>query len=397
MGVNFVRHIIEHQAQLKIKAHPLFLGNFTTAQRNLLPVPNNWVIYNTTLGVYEVYDRVAAAWIVLAPNPVPGPHRASHEPGGADLVRDIDILGTGVLLSAHRARHETGGADALTALDAGVITSGRFPQVRMPTDVINRFLRSQGVGVDPVYSALVAADIPAHASSHETGGADPLTALAASVITSGVFDLARIPNIDWARISGNFPRTIADLLLSTELQRGSDSTDASGDATVTFLTAFAAAPLVFLQGVDAGAKGIVLDVVSKSATQVVVKARKVTGITTSAVSAGTPAGSINLVSAGTPAGSIGYESSSLGSVWLVMGYVTKYAATTSGGACTSSFLAITSAPTSYTVALHHIHTFTGSALGTHNHTFTGSALGIHSHTVDALVLAINFDWLAIKA
>jgi len=34
----------------------------------------------------------------------------------------------------------------------------------------------------------------------------------ASWVVSGVFILARIPNIDWGRISANFPRTIADLL-----------------------------------------------------------------------------------------------------------------------------------------------------------------------------------------
>jgi len=36
----------------------------------------------------------------------------------------------------------------------------------------------------------------------------------ASIITSGVLDLDRIPNIDWSRISGNFPRDIGDLISS---------------------------------------------------------------------------------------------------------------------------------------------------------------------------------------
>ncbi len=36
----------------------------------------------------------------------------------------------------------------------------------------------------------------------------------ASLITSGVLALERIPNIDWGRISGNFPRDISDLIAS---------------------------------------------------------------------------------------------------------------------------------------------------------------------------------------
>lgn len=40
-------------------------------------------------------------------------HASTHEPGGTDEVHDIDILDTGVLLSAHEGRHVPGGADAL--------------------------------------------------------------------------------------------------------------------------------------------------------------------------------------------------------------------------------------------------------------------------------------------
>lgn len=65
------------------------------------------------------------------------------------------------------------------------------------------------------------------------------------------------------------------------IQRGSGATDALGDAAITFLRApYPSTPVVFLQAVDAAAKGIVLDVVSKSATGFTVKARKVTGLPT---------------------------------------------------------------------------------------------------------------------
>lgn len=251
-------------------------------------------------------------------------------------------------------------------------------------------------------------------------------------------------------------------VLSLAIQRGSETTDASGDKTVTFPTAFDATPLVFLQGVDAGAKGIVLDVVSKSATQFVVKARKVTGITsgsgtahshsfsdsfnTSYVSAGTPSGTISSVSAGTPSGTINEVGSHrhthlpTGTLGVASLYrtgcatgvetTTKYAATTSGGSPTQSFHAIisysahsladkdhihtfTGSTTWTSYGGEHDHTFTGSAMGTHNHTFTGSTMGTHrhsgsvsgttgsesshTHTVVAPVLAIDFEWFAIKA
>jgi len=61
--------------------------------------------------------------------------------------------------------------------------------------------------LDTVYAAKL------HASQHGLGGADELS-LDASQIASGVLDLARIPNIDWTHISGNFPRVISDLISS---------------------------------------------------------------------------------------------------------------------------------------------------------------------------------------
>ncbi|MBA7680337.1 hypothetical protein ES703_88652 [subsurface metagenome] len=81
-------------------------------------------------------------------------------------------------------------------LDASKITTGQFPLGRMPRAASGLFLEGNGAA-DPIYNALVAANIPN---------------LDAAKIVSGVFGLARIPNMDWAHISGLFPRTIADLL-----------------------------------------------------------------------------------------------------------------------------------------------------------------------------------------
>lgn len=309
------------------------------------------------------------------------------------------------------------------------------------------------------------------------------------------------------------PQISIDKIKNTELQKGSDTTNAAGDVTVTFPNAFAVAPLVFLQGVDAGAKGIVLDVVSKSTTQVVVKARQVTGITSgtepvhshsfsdgftvSAVSAGTPSGTVTnhrhsfsdgftvssesagtpsgtvsnhrhsfsdsfntaYVSAGTPSGSVSSHNHTNPSTagpsstkFAVVGL--NFGSSCATGNCitgqnTGSFAHPTHTHTQGTTG-NRTPTFSGSAMGTHRHsgsvsgntgyitptfsgsalanhdhtgtasgdtgyyqpTFTGSALathqhtgtasgttgdaGEHSHSVDAPVLAIDFDWLAVK-
>ena len=67
---------------------------------------------------------------------------------------------------------------------------------RLAPTAANQVLRSTAANALQ-FAALLAADIPN---------------LDAAKITSGVFALARIPNMDWAHISGLFPRTIAQLL-----------------------------------------------------------------------------------------------------------------------------------------------------------------------------------------
>lgn len=195
MSVSFVRHLIEHAVFIPIKGRQLLLQSLTTALRNLLPVPNNFIIYNVTTGQYEVYDRVALAWIALAPGPVPGPHAATHMPGGADLVTDIDIAATGVLLSGHRARHEPGGADIVRDIDilgTGVLLSGHQARhvpgaadplpVGVPLNI--GVANAQGVAADFVrrdhvhnHPAGLGADLhhpQIHAPTHIVGAGDPL-------------------------------------------------------------------------------------------------------------------------------------------------------------------------------------------------------------------------------
>lgn len=64
MGIDFIRHLIEHAVFLPLKGRYLLLQSLTTAQRNLLPVPNNFIIYNITTNQFEFYQ--AGAWVAYS-------------------------------------------------------------------------------------------------------------------------------------------------------------------------------------------------------------------------------------------------------------------------------------------------------------------------------------------
>jgi len=205
--------------------------------------------------------------------------------------------------------------------------------------------------------------------------------------------------------------------LAPKIQTGSSTTDTSGNASITFTTPFPTTPKVFVQGKDASARGIVIDIVSVSQTGFTVKARKVTGITTSSSGSHshsfTPSGTIATAGAHshtyTPSGSIsstdlGSVDSGLPSATITVAsdpikWVTLYAASSSGGsptapfqaASTDSYQSVASSGHVHNVVLpSHSHTFTGTqgttdSAGDHSHTFTGSSGttssdGAHSHT-----------------
>ena len=210
-------------------------------------------------GSYEVYGLLATG--LAADRPAPGiVDRFYFSTGTLVLERDtgaawVEVVRgeaatrlaqlaerahsslTGIGVGDHHARYTDAEAQAQAAAlivihaaiaaahhtkttDAAEITSGTFPVVRGGTglntialggilyasalDVLSRLaptaanqvLRSTAANALQ-FAALLAADIPN---------------LDAGKITSGAFALARIPNMDWAHISGLFPRTIADLL-----------------------------------------------------------------------------------------------------------------------------------------------------------------------------------------
>jgi len=145
--------------------------------------------------------------------------------------------------------------------------------------------------------------------------------------------------------------------VAPRIDRGSATTDATGDATVTFVRPFKTSPIVFLQGIDSAAKGIVLDVTSVSTTGFTVKARKTTGITS---------------------GSAGDHVHS--TIKALVGSVRD--------------------PTFE----YRLRTYASDGIGDGEELLSyfstvghyTSKTGVHSHTVNAPVLAVDFNWLAIE-
>src|SRR5262245_9469442 len=71
---------------------------------------------------------------------------------------------------AHHVSHETGGADAVTTLDASVIKTGTVATARLPATMAPS----------------------AHATTHQAGGSDALAALDAGIVTTGTLANARL-------------------------------------------------------------------------------------------------------------------------------------------------------------------------------------------------------------
>jgi len=171
------------------------------------------------------------------------------------------------------------------------------------------------------------------------------------------------------------------------MQVGSGRTSSTGDATITFPKPFPSPPKVFLQGLDASTRGIVLDVYDVTTTGFKVKARKVTGISTSTV------GDHTHTNPSTSTAGAHKHRSLYRDYW---GYISTPAqvriVNVWGGDMTSPQSVIfTDFP--YYPSSGYWYT---SEHGDHSHTVgpTGSA-GAHSHTADSPTLEVDFFWLAV--
>lgn len=248
-------------------------------------------------------------------------------------------------------------------------------------------------------------------------------------VVSGRFGMSRMPDMALDKImvgqgAGNNP--VEQDIPTVSLKAGSvtDTTTAAGLISVVFAEAFASTPVVMVQ--------IESDVdyypvmISRSTTGFTVKILKTAHVhsnpNTSAVSAGTPAGTISSVSAGTPSGTIGDESSHTHNIGFASGVggshrhtcpsytgyesshthsqgatgapsatvpcdhcvwlgARLYAAAISGGSPTTDFLAANSV-TFYSVG-SNVHTHTNPTTGagsSHRHTIGGYTGYEFSHT-----------------
>jgi hypothetical protein len=160
-------------------------------------------------------------------------------------------------------------------------------------------------------------------------------------------------------------------IIGAKMQAGAASTDASGNATVAFPEPFSTVPKVFLQGVDASARGIVLDVVSVSATGFSVKARKVTGMGTG--------------SAGDHFHSVGVS----GTTGTASAYLDAITSITTGTCPAGHANCVVTSYASTPVA-DSVHTHSCSWTN-----YTGTT-GAHTHGVDAPALSVSFYWLAVE-
>lgn len=192
-----------------------------------------------------------------------------------------------------------------------------------------------------------------------------------------------------------------------------DTTDGSGEIAVVFPAAFLATPVVIVQlETDVDYYSVVL---SKDANGFTVKMLKTAHVHTQgntgaeaahthgisfASGSGTSHRHSNpntsAVSAGTPSGSLGSEGSHTHDqgvtgvpsayedvfVHPTTGFSTKYAASISGGSPISAFHALTGGLYKHSPTYTHTHTNPATGAGSlHYHIFTGSALGTHSHTI----------------
>lgn len=120
------------------------------------------------------------------------------DPGGTfEVWYDTDEPYNLQVVSPHASTHQPGGNDALTALDAGILTTGTLPDARLTVNVLKFtggypgtttvFLRGDGT-----FAAVTGFAPAAHATTHQPGGNDPLTALSASILTTGTLANARL-------------------------------------------------------------------------------------------------------------------------------------------------------------------------------------------------------------
>jgi hypothetical protein len=116
-------------------------------------------------------------------------------------------------VTAHHATHETGGADAITALDAAVLTSGTLPDTRLPANVARRDQANTFVveqTISAVRPTLVLAD-PATATTRKSRVLQAVTTEPRTDLTANLY----YDGTNWLRDDTSVPGVAVALTQTT--------------------------------------------------------------------------------------------------------------------------------------------------------------------------------------
>lgn len=140
---------------------------------------------------------------------------------------------------------------------AGDVTSGQFPLARMPRAAAGNFLEGNGVAADPIFNALIAANIPNLAASKITSGRFPVDRLPA--VTDEFFLVGTGTNMEERAVPGPLPGervTVAGMqaitatgtvAVPTNINDGNTGTYAEFDVVNEYVEFDFTVPVVFTQ------------------------------------------------------------------------------------------------------------------------------------------------------
>jgi len=177
------------------------------------------------------------------------------------------------------------------------------------------------------------------------------------------------------------------------LEAGTETTDAAGEATITFSEVYTQPPIVIATSYT---DGVVVKVTSRTASGFTVRTRKVVGITTE--SAGSHSHTISTAGAHDHEPFTYFsEAKTVGGHTLTVGELAAHTHSdvASGLEATGSTGGNLAHDHSYSDAYISSLYSLGAAGGAHNHGGSTGTAGEHTHLVFAPVVSADFGWMAV--